>query len=176
MPRIQIDGTFVDLDESAVVSLIVGLAKSTFIAAKALHGQHLLGLPDLHQGGQRPLLTMRSPERDALENAISDPDIKSLLQSIASCATRLAQVDDEMVQWLADYFQVELSSENGPNTELEGEINKEISTSSEQRTGLLPWVEDLAYQRLVNLSRMSIAEMEEAYHKLQEVADNWQER
>ena len=154
MPKIRIKrGTkTLEMDRQAFYSIINGINKNVYGEAQIVYDDHRLGLLNANGSQQTPYLWSQDKEQLLLLSAIEDEQVRDRFVKLKRLAGKLQRHDKKIVIWLANQFGFESVDNSQDRQKLNRKLSTEHRKAAKDGTGLLSWVREPEYQKLVRES------------------------
>lgn len=166
--RFKIENKTLEMDKQPFYSIINGINKNVYGIAQSIYEDHMLGLLNANGSSQAPYLWSQDKEQMSLLRAIEDEQIRHQFTELKKLAGKLQKHDKKIVLWVASYFDIESLDTSQNRQKLNRKLSGERRKAAKDGTGLLSWVREPEYQKLVGESLKIVNEIQEIVSKIDE--------
>jgi hypothetical protein len=156
------------MDRQAFYSIINGINKNVYGEAQSIYEDHRLGLLNANGSQQIPYLWSQDREQLLLLRAIEDEQIRDRFVKLKKLAGKLQRHDKKIVGWLATHFGFESFDNSQDCQKLNRKLSTERRKAAKDGTGLLSWVREPEYQKLVRESLEIVNSIQEVASEIDE--------
>lgn len=165
---IKIQSKTLEMDRQAFYSIINGISKNVYAIAQSIYEDHRLGLLNSNGSNQTPYLWSQDKEQMSLLRAIEDKQIRDHFAKLKKLAGKLQRHDKKIVVWLTNHFGIESLDTAQDRQKLNRKLSIERRKAAKDGTGLLSWVREPEYQKLVGESLKIVNNIQEIVSKIDE--------
>lgn len=165
---IKIQNKTLEMDRQAFYTIINGISKNVSGIAQSIYEDHRLGLLNSNGSNQTPYLWSQDKEQTSLLGAIEDEQMRDHFAELKKLAGKLQRHDKKIVVWLANHFGIASLDASQDRQKLNRKLSIERRKAAKDGTGLLSWVRDPGYQKLVGESLKTVNDIKEIVSKIDE--------
>jgi hypothetical protein len=166
--RIRIQNKTLEMDKQAFYSIVNGISKNVYSAAQSIYEDHRLGLLNANGSNQTPYLWSQDKEQSSLLRAIEDEQIRYHFAELKKFAGKLEKHDKQIVLWLAKHFGIKSLDSLQDRQKLNRRLSTERRKAAKDGTGLLSWVREPAYQKLIQETLKTVNDVKEIVSEIDE--------
>ena len=166
--RIKLGIKTLEMDRQAFYSIVNGINKNVYGQAQNIYEDHRLGLINSNGSQQTPYLWSQDREQLLLLGAIQDGKIRGLFAKLKRLAGKLQRHDKKIVVWLANHFGFQSLDNSQDRQKLNRKLSTERRKAAKDGTGLLSWVREPQYQKLVRESLEIVNRIQEIVSEIDE--------
>ena len=170
--QIKIDNKTLEMDDQDFYSIINGMNKNIYDSAQRIYEDHRLGLLNSNGSQESKYLWSQDEVSASLLKAIKDKQVRHYFNELKKLARKLRKHDKKIVTWLAGYFGIRSLDTSQNRQKLNQELSRERGKAARNGTGLLSWVNEPEYQKLVQKSFEMANGIQDLVSKLDEQIQN----
>jgi len=165
---IKIQNKILEMDPQAFYSIINGISENVYGIAQSIYEDHRLGLLNPNGSSQAPNLWSQDKEQMSLLRAIEDEQIRYYFAELKKLARKLQKHDKKIVLWLTNHFGIKSLGTYRDRQKLNRKLSTERRKAAKDGTGLLSWVREPEYQKLVGESLKTVNDIQKIISKIDE--------
>lgn len=166
--QIRVLGKALEMDKQAFYSLVNGISKNVYGAAQSIYEDHRLGLLNSSGSNQTKYLWSKDKLQISLLRAIEDEQTRYHFTELRKLAEKLEKHDKKIVLWLAKYFGIESLDTSQNRQKLNRKLSSERRKAAKNGTGLLSWVNEPEYEKLVAETLKTVNRIKEIVSKIEQ--------